>query len=100
MDFLTGLLCCLSCVATGAIIGALTIRKLSNVIITPLIKEIHYMVKHISAHDLQVYHGINETDWGSSRPHADVQAPSPMWDQEAFARELERFNGDLPPSAE
>ena len=100
MDFVTGLVCCLSSVTAGAIIGALTITKLSHVIITPLIKEIHYMIKHVSAHDLQVYHGISETDWGTKRPHPAPEQRTSLWDQEQFARELERYNGDLPPTAE
>jgi hypothetical protein len=57
------------------------------------------MVKHVAAHDLQVYHGISEVDRNQARPFETSKSIMGL-DPEALAMELERMNGDLPPSAE
>ena len=56
-----------------------------------------------NAHDLQVYNGVVETDWAGERPYIGSPPKSraqTVFDAEELARELERYNGDLPPSAE
>tara|TARA_B100001013_G_scaffold343937_1_gene272802 strand:+ start:4263 stop:4571 length:309 start_codon:yes stop_codon:yes gene_type:complete len=89
-------------VITGAIIGGAATRRMASVIVQPLLKELHYAFKHVSAHDLQVYHGIQETDWSTSRPHQrqPKSHEQQMMDADALARELDRQYGDLPPNAE
>lgn len=90
-------------VLTGAIIGGAATRRMSQTVIDPLLAEVRYMIKHLSAHDLQVYHGIQEVDWGTNRPY-DRKKPKSMeqqiMDADALARELDRQYGDLPPNAE
>lgn len=74
----------------------------------PLLDQLQYMFKHVSSHDLQVYHGVQETDWMANRPYDRPTAVTPnartaedlMLDAEDLAREFERANGDLSPTAE
>ena len=89
-------------VITGAVIGGAASRRMAQTVVAPLLKEVHYMFKHVSAHDLQVYHGIQETDWSSARPHGKKipNMEQQMMDADALARELDRQFGDLPPTAE
>ena len=88
----------------GAIVGSIANARLSDEVVKPLIEELHYAIKHISAHDLQVYHGIIESDHAGERPHFGPTPPKTRdqmaFDAEELARELDRYNGDLPPTAE
>jgi len=89
-------------IVTGAIIGGAATRRMAQVVVEPLLEELHYAFKHVSAHDLQVYHGIQETDWSSTRPHrkGGKNMDQALMDADALARELDRQYGDLPPTAE
>jgi hypothetical protein len=107
MELLFTVIACFCFMLVGALIGHLGSRHLSKDIIKPLLDELHYSFKHVSARDLQVYHGVNESDWLSTRPHDGGR----VWDKdemptdlaaeaERLAQEFERLNGDLPPTAE
>lgn len=90
-------------IVAGAIIGGAATRRMAQVVVEPLLQELHYAFKHVSAHDLQVYHGIQETDWSTARPHKRTQTKTmdqSLMDADALARELDRQYGDLPPTAE
>ena len=75
----------------------------------PLLKEMRYMIRHISAHDLQVYHGVAMTDYQTA-PNQRMnglgsQAPTKSREElvieaETIAREFDRFNGNLTATAE
>ena len=101
--FLT-VISCFCFMVFGAIIGAVANRNINRSIIAPLLVELRYAFKHVSAHDLQVYHGINESDWLSTRPHEPSEGRESSIDlaaeAERLAQEFERMNGDLPPTAE
>mgnify|MGYP001185422406 FL=1 len=99
--------CVIACFAfmlVGAWIGIRAQEKAT----APLLDQLQYMFKHVSSHDLQVYHGVQETDWMANRPYEKPTAATPvvrtsediMLDAENLAREFERANGDLAPSAE
>ena len=99
--------CVIACFAfmlVGAWIGIRAQERAT----APLLEQLHYMFKHVSSHDLQVYHGVQETDWMANRPYDKPTAATPvgrtsediMLDAENLAREFERANGDLAPSAE
>lgn len=82
----------------------LTVQKRSQ---EPLLKEMRYMIRHVAAHDLQVYHGISMTDFQTDpqrrRTPAAKNSRSPedlMVEAEALAMEFDRMNGNLAPSAE
>lgn len=104
METVLTVISCFCFMICGAVIGAIANRNISKSIIGPLLAEIRYAFKHVSAHDLQVYHGINESDWLSSRPHEPSERRESAVDlaaeAERLAQEFERMNGDLPPSAE
>jgi hypothetical protein len=98
---------CFCFMAFGAIIGNISNRHVAKTIISPLLSELRYAFRHVSAHDLQVYHGVNESDWLSTRPHEDpdrkggeVYGTDLAAEAERLAQEFERLNGDLPPTAE
>lgn len=75
----------------------------------PLLKEMRYMIRHISAHDLQVYHGVAMTDYQTApgaAPGGSGAQPSTrsreelVVEAESIAREFDRFNGNLTATAE
>ena len=88
-------LACFGFLAFGAWIGV----RAQKSVMGPYLELIQYMVKHVAAHDLQVYHGISEVDRNSSKPFTDDRGIMGL-DPEELAMELERMNGDLPPTAE
>ena len=99
--------CVIACFAfmlVGAYIGIKAQERATG----PLLDQLQYMFKHVSSHDLQVYHGVQETDWMANRPYEKPTAATPvartsediMLDAENLAREFERANGDLSPTAE
>ena len=95
---------CFAFMLVGAWIGIRAQERAT----APLLDQLQYMFKHVSSHDLQVYHGVQETDWMSSRPYEKPTAATPvartsediMLAAENLAREFERANGDLSPTAE
>ena len=81
----------------GAFIGV----KAQKMLMKPFIDLIEYMVRHVASHDLQVYHGISEVDRATNAPHQRPRSDTIMGlSPEELAMELERMNGDLPPTAE
>ena len=102
MELAVTVIACFAFMVVGAVIGTIANAQLSRAVISPLLENLKYAFKHVSAHDLQVYHGINESDWLSSRPHEapDKQPMDMAAEAERLAREFERMNGDLPPTAE
>jgi hypothetical protein len=107
MELLFTVVACFCFMLVGAIIGHLANRHIVKDMMKPLLDELHYAFKHVSARDLQVYHGINESDWLSTRPHSDGrnwekdEMPTDLAaEAERLAQEFERLNGDLPPTAE
>ena len=38
-------------IVTGAIIGGAATRRMAQVVVEPLLEELHYAFKHVSAHD-------------------------------------------------
>ena len=103
MEMFLTILACFCFMLVGAVLGHLSNRQISKDIISPLLSERHYVFRHMASHDLQVYHGIKESDWLSERPH-EAQERRPRTDlaaeAERLAQEFERLNGDLPPTAE
>lgn len=104
MELVLTVSACLVFTIVGAVAGSIASSRLAEGVVKPLIKELHYAIKHISAHDLQVYHGITESDWSAERPHFGFDRPKSReemaLDAEELARELDRYNGNLPPTAE
>ena len=90
-------LACFIFMAFGAWIGV----KAQKMLMKPFIELIEYMIKHVASHDLQVYHGISEVDRASKAPYERRMSETVMGlSPEELAMELERMNGDLPPTAE
>tara|TARA_B100000929_G_scaffold194854_1_gene154521 strand:- start:3647 stop:3961 length:315 start_codon:yes stop_codon:yes gene_type:complete len=104
MELILTVVACFVFTIIGAVVGGLASARLAEDVVRPLIKELHYAIKHISAHDLQVYHGVSESDWSAERPHFGPDTPRSReqmaFDAEELARELDRYNGNLPPTAE
>jgi len=103
MELIVVPLACFIFMIAGAVIGSVAASRVSEDVVKPVVQELHYCIRHISAHDLQVYNGVVETDWAGERPYIGSPPKSraqTVFDAEELARELERYNGDLPPSAE
>ena len=106
MELALTVFACFCFMIFGALIGNVASARLIGSIVAPLLEELRYVFKHVASHDLQVYHGINESDWMATRPHdirggMSSEAPMDMAaEAERLAREFERMNGDLPPTAE
>ena len=103
-ELVFSVIACFAFMIVGAWIGIRAQERAT----APLLEQLHYMFKHVSSHDLQVYHGVQETDWMANRPYEKPTAATPvartsediMLDAENLSREFERANGDLAPSAE
>ena len=88
---------CFVFLAFGAWMGI----KAQKTIMKPFFELIEYMIKHVASHDLQVYHGISEVDRANKRPFEQARSDTVMGlSPQDIAMELERMNGDLPPTAE
>ena len=95
-ELILTVIACFGFLAFGAWIGI----RAQKQVMQPFLDLIQYMVKHVAAHDLQVYHGISEVDRNQGRPFKSEQRGSMGMSPEDLAIELERMNGDLPPTAE
>ena len=103
MELILTVVACFLFMLAGAIVGSIASGRVCEEVVKPLISELHYCIKHVSAHDLQVYNGIVETDWTGDRPYIGNPPKTRgqmILDAEELARELDRYNGDLPASAE